>query len=485
MPMSSLTEAKAVAKCISKRYPNKRVKLYSSETPLSEKREHFGNVNLHWAQYDVLIYTPTVSAGISFEQQHFTKIFGYFVDLSCPAETCQQMIGRIRSVASGQFFICLSATGAALPTELDDIRTSLYRSRERLVMNMDNTLLSFEYGPNCEIKYHNGDYFHMWLENTRMRNLSRNYFIQRMIGLVACTGAALEHLTNEVYTRLTGAEVLVGGELTAELTELSAAHENARLDARSEVCATIAQARELTEAEVESIQNRIIAQQDLTADERWSYEKYKLRADYNYWPRDDAANYGTIDESFVEQYRDPKVRRMFRNLSRIGDCDSIESALQRIQSEERANYLYVMNHMDDRAQNLDVSRKYVFDQHRLALGLLKACGWNSINDPRFIVDVVLAENIQQHEQLIVDNLGHICTEFHVKRPKLEYIVSVRTDVPAYIAVMLSVINRVLMTMYGIKIATRGEKDMFVIVPNTLFGTDPAEDRQRPIIPRRQ
>lgn len=459
VPMSSLTEAKALANNITKKYPNKSVKLYSSETPMSEKREHFSNVNLHWAQYDVLIYTPTVSAGISFERDHFAKVFGYFTDMSCPVETCQQMIGRIRSVTSHEFFIYLSATGNTLPTSIDEIKAALYKSRDHLLMQMDSSLLSFEYGPDCEIRYHDTDYFHMWLENTRMRNLSKNKFIERFMQLIGQTGAKLTYLTNEIFTRYTGFE----DADEAELREVNQEHETAKSAVKNETCQKIAEAKELTDPEVVIIQDKIILQQDLTQDEKWAYEKYKIRLDYNYWL--------PITTEFVIRYRDPGIRRIFKNLTRISSCDSVEEALKRIQDEERANYMYVIQHMDERAQNLDLNRRYVFEQHRLALGLLKACGWNSITDPRFIVVNILAQNLRQNERLITDNLTQVCVEFRIKKPRLEATIANRANDAEYVSIMLGVINKVLATMYGVRICSRKEKDMFMLVSSGLFNLD--------------
>jgi hypothetical protein len=56
---------------------------YSSNTADDVKREHFSNVNHYWSQLNVLIYTPTVNVGVSFEAQHFDEVFGIFTDCRC------------------------------------------------------------------------------------------------------------------------------------------------------------------------------------------------------------------------------------------------------------------------------------------------------------------------------------------------------------------------------------------------------------------
>jgi hypothetical protein len=125
MPISSLKIANETKAIIQEKYPELRIKLYSSETSIAEKKEHFANVKLYWSQYDVILYTPTISAGVSFEEKHFTKIFAYFTDKSCPVETCIQMLGRVRDVASKSYYICLAATGNNLPCTIESIKHSL------------------------------------------------------------------------------------------------------------------------------------------------------------------------------------------------------------------------------------------------------------------------------------------------------------------------------------------------------------------------
>ncbi|CAG8718531.1 19066_t:CDS:2 [Dentiscutata erythropus] len=63
LPVNSLKEAKTLEACLKEKYPQKNVALYSSETLPSVKTKHFGDVHLYWKSLDILIYTPTVSAG--------------------------------------------------------------------------------------------------------------------------------------------------------------------------------------------------------------------------------------------------------------------------------------------------------------------------------------------------------------------------------------------------------------------------------------
>src|SRR6202043_1167269 len=71
VPVNSINHGKVIEEMIKKLFEGKQVRLYSSETLPSIKREHFRHVDSYWSDLDVLIYTPTVSAGVSFEMEHF------------------------------------------------------------------------------------------------------------------------------------------------------------------------------------------------------------------------------------------------------------------------------------------------------------------------------------------------------------------------------------------------------------------------------
>lgn len=52
-----------------------------------------------WGSYDIVIVTPTISAGVSFtKENHFDRRMGFFTNRSCSSELCFQMMLRVRSV---------------------------------------------------------------------------------------------------------------------------------------------------------------------------------------------------------------------------------------------------------------------------------------------------------------------------------------------------------------------------------------------------
>lgn len=464
--ISSLTEARAIEAGVRKKYPGKVVKLYSSETLQSEKREHFADVNTYWQQCDVLMYTPTVSAGVSFEVRHFNRCFGYFTDQSCPVETCMQMIGRIRDVSSHEYVVYLAATGAGLPVDIEEIRAGVYQRRENLMKTFDETGLRVEYGAGGEVRYHASDYFTIWLENARVKNLSKNSFIKRFVHVVSRAGARMIHLDDNTFAARCN---LTSDEIMALITE----HSGTKSEITDTVCAEIADSRDIDDDEAETIRANMRAQVDIPREQMRGYEKYVLRTAYHFT--------GAIDAKFVRTYRDPAVRRTFRNLLRIRADPDPQSAIAKIQAEERAVYQHTMSG-EVSTQYSDLGRRYVFDQHRYAIGLLQLCGWKHISDRAYQHSVALAEVLRQRERAYWDVIEAACREFQLRAPsRIDARVGYNNDT-AFIGVLIRPVSKILNTMYGVRIVTKQkDPDMWYLQGHDLFTENPALADKKPLL----
>jgi len=478
IPISSLMEAKILAENLGRRYPDKTVLMYSSETTQAVKKEVFGDVNTHWANADVLIYTPTVSAGVSFERVHFSKVFGYFTDQSCPIETCIQMIGRIRDVGDHSLFMYLGARGNNLPITLPMIRKQVMTKRENLMKNFDDTGLRVEYGANGEAIYHEGPYFTLWLENTRIRNLSKNSFISRFITTVSSTGATIEDLTDDVFEMNTGTPFIVDGSLNEDVALIKNEHTTVRKEIKQQSIQKILTARDINGEEMELIKADIQAQKDVTSETLSEYERFRLRECYRY--------YHPINEKFITKYNEPKVRLWFKNISRLMTCQNPDESIKHIQAEEAAAHKHLMEVDPEFAHHryADLNRRYVFDRHRYAIGLLKLCGWDNINDPICQHLVTLSGKLNENERLYWETIRQACEEFNIRPPNIKQAAIYKNPANAAILIkmMLKPINQILSTMYGVTIGTtRDDTETYSITQNKLFTTDP-EVSERKCVP---
>lgn len=60
----------------------------------------FGDVNAHWTDYQVVIHTSTVTAGISFEKEHFHRQINVFNANTCDPGSFFQGSHRVRNIQS-------------------------------------------------------------------------------------------------------------------------------------------------------------------------------------------------------------------------------------------------------------------------------------------------------------------------------------------------------------------------------------------------
>ena len=60
------TYATTIHKNLTEQYPNLNIRLYTSDT--ADHKEELNDVNNTWDKFDVLIYSPAISAGISFRK---------------------------------------------------------------------------------------------------------------------------------------------------------------------------------------------------------------------------------------------------------------------------------------------------------------------------------------------------------------------------------------------------------------------------------
>lgn len=238
---NTLEYAKQIEATISKNYNSQnklRVILYSSETSASVKAQHLSNVNKYWVNYDILIYTPTISAGVSFEMPHFDILFGYFVSNSCTVESAIQMMGRIRNLSECQYKIYCSngfMNPGYFPTNLAEIERGVEQRYFNLVndSNIDLNNVEFTYTENGEISINKSNYYYIWLENTSIRNISRKMFLSRLVTLLLKSGAQIQTLclnkSGTESTTFTESFEAAGAALKVAEVELIADAENLTL----------------------------------------------------------------------------------------------------------------------------------------------------------------------------------------------------------------------------------------------------------------
>jgi hypothetical protein len=127
---------------------------------------------------------------------------------------------------------------------------------------------------------------------------------------------------------------------------------------------------------------------------------------------------------------------------------------------------------DEKQHHQDITRKYVFDQHRYALGFLKLFGWTGLMDSTYIHRIIMQTQITGID-VYHKCIKPACLEFQIQEPSL-YLIT-KTPTEEYLNLILKYINKILLIMYGINISsTKNDPDMYCIRRNNLFTFDSAE-----------
>lgn len=82
----------------------KKMIVYNSDSDKTLLHEHASDLDKAWRDYDVIIYSPTIGAGLSFDYAHFDNLVGY-MDNSFKAPTVDlilQQLFRVRVLKSGE-----------------------------------------------------------------------------------------------------------------------------------------------------------------------------------------------------------------------------------------------------------------------------------------------------------------------------------------------------------------------------------------------
>ena len=118
-----------------------KILLYNSETDKDKLKEEISKPDIYWGSGNtrVVIYTPTISAGISYncidEEKGFHKVFAYLKTGRGVASfnTHNQMLFRLRRLIDKEYHILFDRKhSSSYDIEESDIETMLYNDTERL-----------------------------------------------------------------------------------------------------------------------------------------------------------------------------------------------------------------------------------------------------------------------------------------------------------------------------------------------------------------
>jgi len=463
VPTNSLAEGRALEAEIRRAHPDRRVALYSSEMAPTERARHFADVHAHWGALDVLIYTPTCSAGVSFELAHFDILFGLFTDKSCDVETCRQMLGRVRNVGSREHHICLQAGRADLPATAADIRARLADKRGALFRDAAAgpfPALAFEYDAEGAPGFYSTKFFGVWLQTTRIENLSKNDFVRRFVDQVADSGAEVAP-----WADAHGAGAAWPAPAAAESAALAAAHRGVRADQRAAAAGAVAASADLSAEDAAGVRAALEGGADVAAELRAALEKWHLRGFYG-WN-------GAVDAKFVAAYAAPAARRVYRNLKLTLAAPTTAEALAAATAAEAARYAAAVGgdflqlqlqggaalQLQGGAAEAEArdllrdSAAYPAFGLTVALWMLRACGFDDFLDPMYVHAAELEARLRGALPGLAAHAPRVAAEYALRfGPRELARLRRESDPEEFIALALRCINGVARAAFGAQVS---------------------------------
>lgn len=450
---NSLREAKTAHTIFLNHVDADRIRMYTGDTPDREKEQDFKRVNEVWRECDVLIYTPTVTAGVSFDVEWFDELFASFSDVSCGVEECRQMLGRVRHFKAARMTIALSQSSRArLPENLEALRRLVQQERASLhtpiaAAEVDLTGVPMVVDDAGALVYEETPYFWLWLLNLRARVHSLNGFVRRFLHQLRMTGANVSILAAD-------------GDYTLE--DLLAERRDARVEVKSLEVAAIVKAADISRERFEQL---TADDAELTPAEQAEVRRKRLRKFYSWEAK--------ITDAFVATYNNERSRRIFMNLRAIRNFEGgARVALERLR---RAEQEFEQRLIAQSGDALWMNQRRVFAAHRETLALLWATGFDSPRDPALIDHDVLRANFEKVEPTLRRNLHRMSLALGHLGVEIRNVPRRDEDPEIYVGAIVSYVNSVLSAMYGAQIRTQRRRNglvrRFLVQSCELFGSE--------------
>lgn len=252
IPCYSKTRAKSLEELLSAQFPNKKIRvIHGDNSGDPESIAFIENINEQALGLDALIFTPSMSTGVSIDVQAFDSVWGIFDTCEIHASELLQMLGRYRPMVPWMVWSARRGAGYAGSTKPDElIQKELESNRRTGILTSIDPLSGVESGPHLECWAKIKARFYS--SKVRQREVLRK--------LLSREG----HYLFEIE----------GDSQTDVLEQLKAA----KLKVRQAEAEAISAASDLSESEAEALSFRA---ERLTEAERHQLEKHRLKSGYH------------------------------------------------------------------------------------------------------------------------------------------------------------------------------------------------------------
>jgi len=468
IPTASNNQAKDLKLLIEAHHPNIKILLIHRETSENEKLDQVINVNTKWNKYSVIIYTPSVCMGISFDDEYFDHIFAYGCENSLGSQEFCQMLHRVRKPKEKSIYLALDKY-----SEYDKIRHEVNISKiEEIIcydyylthFNLHNNMIPKKFKPNTNkdslLKLIDGSGGNIViLKDDEQNDNSEDIYIEEKKFVYpykeeSIYSVYLKNAQELILDRLNFANQLFGYFKMKGYKLLKHDWEDGEM-----IKNEIKEIRELRkEEELNKDIDGIFGASDITDDqykELIAKRKEELSQDdiYKLHKRNFKKCYilDSFNKELLTKYKDITVMKYYHNLSVIlpDEQNTVEKRLEDIR-EERINNTYINNAYSD----LTIKNSYT--KHKWAIQIIKALGFN-LSDLEIRLTTATIEDILSDNDIISDidsKIEYFIHKFNIAFPKKKLSEMDTKD-------KLKFISKIIESQYGLTITKDSAKNYYL------------------------
>ena len=433
IPTASNNQAKDLNLLIHAHYPDKKILLIHRETNENEKLDQVINVNEKWSKYDIIIYTPSVCMGISFDDEYFDYIFAYGCENSLGSQEFCQMLHRIRKPKEQSIYLALDKYAEYEQTRheisIDKIKDVICYDYYLTHFDLHNNLIPKKYKPNTTTDsiskivegsggniiilsddsnivntnqnveyvdqkkfvypYQDEPIFKVYMKNAQESILDRLNFGNQLFGYFKLKGYKLEKHEWED-----------GEMIKNEIKEIRELRREEELNKEIE---GIYSAIDINDEQFKDIMNK--RKEDISQDDIYKLQKRNFKKCYIL---------SDINKEILSKYKDITMMKHYHNLSVVlpfEPKDTIQTRLEDIR-QERVNNPYLMN------AYADLTIKNSYTKHKWANKIIESLGF-SLLDLEIRIHHNVIEDIVDNDWVkdIDSSLEYFVNKFGIAFPK--------------------------------------------------------------------
>ena len=297
-----------------------------------------------WSEKKLVIFTPAILAGISFEEDHFDMVFGWFSRWSSDYEDNMQQLNRVRSIKDNTYKIFIEMQDGFFKNNITD-----YKTYEKLLERRDiKTYNKAGFEPLLESRYSKGivkDAFFYLYANVKVTEQRSQRFQRTMLA------SRLEEQ---------GVKIFYNDEKEKVEESFLKSIEKNTDNIKEEEAEVVASAKDLSDQQAEKLKKAF----NIEKSERDALKKYDLKSLYEVETKD-------IDTYFVKKYT--PLKKQFAILKRLHkknldeSIDIVKRKIREISTQKLFN--------NEAKFRLEI--KMTHEKRLVLLKSLRKLGWDS------------------------------------------------------------------------------------------------------------